>query len=160
MRGHVESSIVASVGKYNERWRFKHAEPISLRGLSSKFICAEIFRTEGYDKAEEMKARLLSRRNCAHLSEVLDVLNPECFIPLVPRSHSAFLGTNWRTCVSCPWKRKEHISVLEVRACVAALCVCYRRISTHRHRSLFLSDSIACILSSGKGAKLQARYVP
>ena len=78
-------------------------------------------------------------------------LNTDSFIPLVPRVNNAFLGSNWHTCVSAPWKRSEHISVLEVRSCVSAMCLNLHRPITHHKHWLMLSDSVACILSGTKG---------
>ncbi len=70
---------------------------------------------------------------------------------MVPRVLGSHLGANWRTCVSSPLRRSEHISVLETRACVAALTLVFRKLRHHHRRWLFLSDSVASILGAGKG---------
>ena len=47
MRATVDSRIAADSGRFSERWRFKSAEPLSLRLLSRKAIVEHVFKHEG-----------------------------------------------------------------------------------------------------------------
>ncbi len=146
-----------SVGRYSERWRFRHDEPLSVRGLSIKTIVQQVLVESGVEAARAVERSILSKKKnaaavaAAEAQDVLDISNRDCFIPLVPRVNNSNLGGEWRAVCSSPWSRFEHISVLETRACVSALCICARRPRCFKSRIIFLSDSLACILSGSKG---------
>ena len=150
-RAHALPDVVASVGRYSERWRFKNHENVSMRVLAHRAVVQHVFQESGAEAAEQLRVRILSGKK--FLLSGIDPadLNEDSFIPMVPRVLGSYLGANWRTCVSSPWSRREHITVLETRACVAALTLVFRKLRHHHRRLLFLSDSVASILGAGNG---------
>ena len=153
-RGNADPGLVKSIGSFNERWRFKNHENVSMRVLASKGILQQVLVESGAEAMSKVREKLQSKMGGALLEDshdILDSLNCDSFIPLVPRLNGAYLGAIWRPCLSAPWRRKEHISVLEVRALVATLCIIGNRAQLHAKRLLLLSDSAACVLGASKG---------
>ena len=150
VRGRVAPHLAQTVGQYSEKWRFKNRETVSLRRLSQKAILQHVFVESGSDAMAVLSDKINKGRLPADVLDEIEI-NSEFIIPLVPRVLNSYLGAEWRTCVSAPWTRHEHISVLECRALVSALCLNLSRPNTHHRHWLLLSDSIACILSNVKG---------
>ena len=150
VRAHADVGLVQATGQFNERWRFKRGETMSLRRLSQRAIVQQVFTEKGSVAARQVQESINKGRIPQDVLDEID-LNVDSFIPLVPRVNNAYLGTNWHTCVSAPWRRSEHISVLEVRSCVSAMCLNLHQPATHHKHWLMLSDSVACILSGTKG---------
>ena len=45
LRSHVDPIAVRAVGQYCERWRFKSAEPLSMRVLASRGVLGHVMKT-------------------------------------------------------------------------------------------------------------------
>ena len=102
-RAHALPDVVASVGRYSERWRFKNHENVSMRVLAHRAIVQHVFQESGAEAAEQLRVRILSGKK--FLLSGIDPadLNEDSFIPMVPRVLGSYLDANWRTCVSSPW---------------------------------------------------------
>ena len=150
-RGFADVNLVSSVGRYSERWRFRHNEPLSLRMLSLKAIVQHVFSESGEEAARNVEKKIRGSRRYVSMVDELESINPIAQIPLVPRVLHSLFGANFRTCVPAGWSRKEHISVLECRACVSALVLLLGKVGFRNKRLLLLSDSLACILAGSKG---------
>jgi len=55
VRGHADVDLVQATGWFNERWRFKRGETMSLRLLSQRAIVQQVFTEKGSVAARQVQ---------------------------------------------------------------------------------------------------------
>ena len=153
-----ELDKVQRAGAYSEKCRFRNLEPpprlLAHQAMMDYLLAAAdrdalktyLDSSQTKSSATRDKHRVVAAAAAAH--KYADSLDPGRHIPMVPQH---MIDGHWQVRSSKPWRRKEHISVLETRASVGMA----RQISRDAHfqhsRVLYLSDSMAQLCGSSKG---------
>ena len=111
--------------------------------------CGHRLPGKGEYAARSVHERIMNERtdkDVDELQRIASILNPASVTPSLTCSCWSFVRC------TLAWSRKEHITVLEARALAQLVSIIGRQPRGHVARVLILSDSLAVILASTKGA--------
>ena len=146
----LDPEAAARHGRYSEKWRFE-GDSVGARYLAREDIAHAVDREKGAEAAAHTLERILEQHARTQTRTMETIQTASARVPNVTPDDLIPAGGKWRTVVSCPWSRREHISVLEARAAVQLVRVGARYLDWAGHRVLGMQDSFAAILGASKG---------